>query len=90
MARIRIERITDTSDCDDCGISFADGALIYLDGELHTELQPAAACFGGVSYDDDAIYLHVLRALDLSVVYSSEEGYYRRFILSLGHEIEVV
>ena len=89
MTSIIIEKITDSHDCDDCGLSFADGANIYLDGVLHTALKPVAYCFDSVEYDDDEIYRHVLRALDMNVVYSSEEGYCRRLILSLGHEIEV-
>lgn len=90
MSHIRIAKITDSCECDDCGFSYADGARIYIDDELCAELIPAAACFDGVDFDDDEVYREVLKALDLNVVYSSEAGYFRRLVLSLGHGIEVI
>lgn len=90
MTRITIEKITDSHECETCGFSSADGARIYLDGTFHSELTPMAYCFDGTDYEDDDIYREVLRALNHNVVYSSEVGFCRRMILSLGHEIEVL
>lgn len=90
MTRITIEKISDSHECETCGFSSANGARIYLDGLFHSELTPMAYCFDGTDYDDDAIFREILRALKLNVVYSSEEGYCRRLILSLGHTIEII
>lgn len=90
MAKVLIAKTVDVSECECCGCSYADGASIHVDGKLHTVLSPIAACFDGASYDEDDIFREVLRSLNVNVVYSSEYGYCRRLLLSLGHEIEVV
>lgn len=90
MTTIRIERITDSHDCETCGFSAADGARVYFDGAPKLHLNPIAHCFDGVDYDDEDIAKEILRELGSNVVYSTEYGYYSRVLKSLGHKIMVV
>lgn len=66
--KIRIERITDSHDCETCGSSWAEGAIVYLDGEILLELLPIAHCYGGDNYYDDIIYAKILEKLGYDVV----------------------
>lgn len=90
MADVRVERIVDVSECDDCGFSCADGARILIDGSLHSVLEPRADCFGGVTYDDDDIYREIHNGLYRNVAYSTEQDYFRRVLESRGHSIEFI
>jgi hypothetical protein len=89
MTRILVEKITDSSDCDTCGCSFADGARVHFDGQLVLELLPVADCDGGKSYGDDEVYAEILRHLGHGLVYSSEEGAALRLLAAMGHEVRV-
>jgi hypothetical protein len=68
MAKIRIEKTWDSVDCETCGCSYADGARIYIDGLLVEELKPVASCFGGESYDDEAVFAAALKHLGHKLV----------------------
>lgn len=67
MVAIRIEPLTDTHDCETCGMSWADGANVYFDGELALELEPHAHCYDGTDYSDKAIYRAILERLGHTV-----------------------
>ncbi|MBY3151393.1 hypothetical protein HFO56_03195 [Rhizobium laguerreae] len=90
MTAIRIERTTDWHDCEDCGLSEADGARVFFDGVPKLNLKPIAHCFDGVGYDDEDIAREILRELGSGVVYSTEHGYFSRTLKSLGHKVQVV
>ena len=64
---IRIEWLSDESECDTCGSNWADGAHVYFDGELTLNLQPVAACFSGDNYDSDEVYKRILNKLGHTV-----------------------
>jgi hypothetical protein len=87
MAAIEIERITDSHDCDTCGCTFADGAIVRIDGAVALELEPCAYCFDGTSYDDEDIFGEILRHLGSPLVYTSEDGGRRRLIEAMGHSL---
>lgn len=65
MTDIRIEWLTDDSDCDQAGCSggWAEGARVYFDGDLTLNLEPIAACFGSISYDREEVFAHILAKL---------------------------
>lgn len=87
MTRILIEKISDSTDCETCGCSFADGARVHFDGRLVLELAPVADCFGGTSYDEDEIFAEVLRHMGHGLVYSTEDGAALRMLEKMGHEV---
>lgn len=66
--KIRIERITDSHDCETCGSTWAEGAIVYLDDEVFLEFIPIAHCYDGNNYYDDFIYAQVLAKLGYEVV----------------------
>lgn len=61
MADIRIEWLFDTSDCDTCGMTWAEGAKVYFDGKLRLDLQPVAYCCGCDSWSTDEVYALILK-----------------------------
>lgn len=63
MKQVRIEWLYDENDCDTCGGGFAQGARIYLDGELAADLTPVAHCYDGTHYDDSEVYGKVVELL---------------------------
>ncbi|MBZ9943472.1 hypothetical protein LB533_20510 [Mesorhizobium sp. BR1-1-13] len=66
---IKIERLSDTHDCETCGPSWAEGARIYIDGALVLELDPHAHCYDGDNYDDEAIFRRILEHLGHTVAF---------------------
>lgn len=67
MASIRIEWLHDSHECETCGSSYAEGALVYIDGKLAIELQPVAHCFDGANYMDSDVYGRILAHLGHTV-----------------------
>lgn len=65
--KITFERTFDTHDCDTCGTAWAEGANIYLDGEIFLEFIPVAHCFDGTHFDDNFIYAQILAKLGYEV-----------------------
>ncbi len=61
--KIHIEWTSAESDCDTCGMNFADGARIYFDGKLAFDLTPIAACFDGANYSESDVMRVVLAHL---------------------------
>ncbi|PWL18850.1 hypothetical protein DKP76_07250 [Falsochrobactrum shanghaiense] len=61
--KISIEWLDDTYDCETCGSSWAEGALVYIDGLLVLDLQPSAHCYNGVSYQEGDVYQRILEHL---------------------------
>jgi len=58
MTTISIKTTSDTYDCDVCGMDWATGGKIYIDGRLVDEVEPIAHCYGGTSAsEDELIYL---------------------------------
>lgn len=67
MPSIAIEWITDSHDCDDCGPSYSEGAIIRIDGMEEIDLSPAAHCYDGTHYTREEVYRRVLNALGYDV-----------------------
>lgn len=89
MAKIRIERLRDDHDCEDCGWSVAEGANVFFDGELALTLKPFAHCFDGTNYEDHEIFAAILEKLGHSLVYSTDENAYAAAVNALGHSVTV-
>lgn len=67
MPTIKIVRTYDEHDCDDCGLSTADGATVYIDDKRVLILKPVAHCYGGMTYNDEDIFKAVLEYIDYTV-----------------------
>lgn len=61
--KIEIEWMSDDTDCETCGSSWATGAVVKIDGEVVIDMTPAAACYDGVSYEESQVYAALLKHL---------------------------
>ncbi|MBY3433752.1 hypothetical protein HFN89_06270 [Rhizobium laguerreae] len=60
MATIRITWMTDEHQCDDCGTSYASGAVVEIEGDEPLDLKPSAYCYDGESYSRLDVYKAIL------------------------------
>lgn len=67
MKEITIEWLEDTYECEDCGMSWAEGAIVKLDGETILEMPPLAHCYGGADYSETDVYKAILVELGYGV-----------------------
>jgi hypothetical protein len=67
MAHIKIEWLTDYSDCETCGGNYADGARVTIDGAVALDLEPVAHCYGGQHYGERDVFKRVLEHLGHTV-----------------------
>ncbi len=65
--QIKIEWLEDSNECDTCGYNYAEGAKVFFDEELVIDLEPAADCFGGRTYDDVFVFRQILEKLGHTV-----------------------
>lgn len=56
MSDIRIAWLTDWHDCETCGLSYAEGARVSIDGSVVLEFTPVAHCRGGDNRTDSEVY----------------------------------
>ena len=67
MSSIKITRLHNDYDCEDCGYSDAYGATVTLDGKVIVDLKPVAHCLGGKDYSDEDILKEILTTLGYDV-----------------------
>lgn len=65
--KIEIEWLSDDWDCEDCGGSWAEGAVVKFDGVIALNLIPSAHCYDGISYDRDEVFRQILQELGHTV-----------------------
>ncbi|HET8689280.1 MAG TPA: hypothetical protein VFM18_21930 [Methanosarcina sp.] len=61
--KINIEWMYDDHDCDTCGSSFAEGALVTFEDGRVLELFPYANCYNSISFDKDEVYSRIIEEL---------------------------
>ena len=88
MATIEIETLEDVIECDACGMSYATGFRVRIDGEHAFELTPGAACFDGEDYSEADLFKRLLEHLGHDLVHSTEDDAYERALKAGGHSIE--
>lgn len=64
---LEIKWLSDDSDCDTCGSSYADGARVTLNGEPLLELTPVASCLGGAHWSEADVYRKIIEKLGYQV-----------------------
>lgn len=72
MAKIEIKWLDDEHDCDTCGTSWAEGAIVTIDGERALDLDPLAHCFGSDDYSREEVLRRILAHLGHEVVEADE------------------
>lgn len=69
MKGIKIEWLSDSNECDQCGGGYADGAKVWIDGKLEIELIPQAACYGSTQdWTAEDVYRAILGKLGYKIV----------------------
>lgn len=62
-----IERLVDWHDCEDCGLSTAEGYIIRKDGIVIVDKTPHAWCFGDKDYSRHNAHQDILEHLEVEV-----------------------
>lgn len=61
--KIDIVWLEDTSYCETCGPSWADGARVVFEDGTELNLEPYAHCLGGVDYSKTGVFKAILKHL---------------------------
>lgn len=61
--KITIEWMSDTHECDTCGHSWANGAIVQFDDGRELDFSPAAHCYDSVHYESDDIFRKIFEEL---------------------------
>lgn len=69
--KIKIKWLCDDYDCDDCGYSSAEGALVTFEDGRKLHLEPVAHCYGGQSWSTEAVYAEILKELGHELEYAN-------------------
>lgn len=68
MATIHLEWRNDRHDCETCGLSYAEGAVVNIDG-VEIDMAPSAACFDGTDNPVPEVLHRLLEHLGHTVSY---------------------
>lgn len=66
--KIEIQWLEDSYECEDCGTSWATGAVVTFDGEVVIDKPPLAHCYGGSSIDPEQVYKEIFEKLGHTIV----------------------
>lgn len=72
--QLEVTLLEDHHDCETCGSSFAQGALVRLNGEVVVDRTPCAHCFGSNSFPLDRVLYETLERLGFTVTVESAEA----------------
>ena len=61
--KISIKWLSDSHECETCGYSSAEGAIVEIDGQVALDLEPVAYCCGPAHYDEGTVYRRILEHL---------------------------
>jgi hypothetical protein len=67
MSTIEIQWLSDSYDCETCGRTWAEGAIVKIDGQIAMDLTPYAHCFDGVHCERDDVMVKILEHLGHTV-----------------------
>lgn len=65
--QLEIEWLYDNYECDQCGPSFAEGAIVRLDNAVILELIPNAHCYSSVSWNAEEVFVELLEKFGFDV-----------------------
>lgn len=71
---MRIEVVTteDTYDCETCGMDYATGGKVYVDGKLILEKEASAHCYSGSSYSEAELLILALEKMGHTLTVDGE------------------
>jgi hypothetical protein len=65
---VEIEWVYDEYDCETCGPSYAEGAIVRVDNVVILEMMPHAHCYSSESYEPEEVYNALLNRFGFDVV----------------------
>lgn len=68
--QLEIEWLYDSYDCETCGPSDAQGAIVRLDGQVVIELLPHAHCYSSETYDNDSVYATIFNMFGIELSFT--------------------
>ncbi len=68
--QLEIEWLYDSYDCEVCGPSDAQGAIVRLDGKVVIELIPNAHCYSSETYDDNSVYATIFNMFNIELSFA--------------------
>jgi hypothetical protein len=71
--RIEVVTTVDTYDCETCGMNYATGGKVYVDGKLILEKVASAHCFDGSSYSETDLLILALEKMGHTLVVDGEQ-----------------
>jgi hypothetical protein len=95
MNIIKIEFCEDYHDCETCGISYADGAIVYLNDKEILNLKPSAYCYDSINYFDEDIFdkiIEYLKIPNLDIPENIEytEEFFQQHLKKFNYEVEFI
>jgi hypothetical protein len=63
-----IELLSASCECETCGTSWAEGAKVFLNGELILDLEPYAHCYEPTSHSPEEVYKKILEHLGYTII----------------------
>lgn len=73
--KIEIYTMTDSSDCETCGMNYDEGGYVLVDGVEIFRYEPGAACWGNANYDADDLLHLSLEKIGVTVTVDDERPY---------------
>ena len=70
--KIEIESNNDQYECETCGMDWAQGGIVKVDGEVIIDLPAVAHCYGGQSYSEDDLLVMALKKMGIDVFVDGE------------------
>lgn len=66
--QVQIKWMSDHHECETCGTSYADGAIVTFENTIPAiHMIPHAHCYDGEDYDAETVYKEILRRLGHTV-----------------------
>jgi hypothetical protein len=65
--KLEIEWLYDDHDCEVCGPSYAEGAIVRMDNVVILELIPNAHCYSSESYEAEEVFVTLLEHFGFDV-----------------------
>lgn len=72
---LEIEWLSDTHNCEVCGPSFSEGAIVRLNNAVILEMIPQASCYSSETYDVTEVYDSVFDLMGVDVVHSENSSH---------------
>lgn len=61
--KISVEYLTDSSECETCGGSYAQGFICRVDGKERIRRTPVASCLGGDDWNDEETWQIIIKEI---------------------------